>query len=283
MLPAGVSVTSVIAEFMACCRAPVIGVTGTKGKGTTVTVIASILRAAGRRVFVGGNIGTTPLSLLPEVCADDLAVLELSSFQLMDLRVSPQVAVVLAVTPDHLDWHRDLEEYEQAKTSIAAYQSPQDLMVFAAESSPAARIAATSPARRVPVGHPHGVQFRDGGILVGDSRVIDISDIPLPGANNLLNVGAAITATLDIVGGDREVIRAGVRAIEPLPHRLQVVAARGGVIWVDDSLSTTPQTTIAAMEAFDGPKVLILGGSTKGCHSTPSPAPSHRLQFGRSC
>lgn len=262
-LPDEVPTTSVIAEFMARCPAPVVGVTGTKGKGTTVTAIAAILRAAGRRVFVGGNIGTTPLALLPRIGPEDLVVLELSSFQLMDLHRSPQVAVVLAVTPDHLNWHRDMAEYEQAKSAIARYQTADDLVVYAADNPPAARIAASGPARRVPVGDPEGVHVRDGAVYMRDVRVLEAGDVPLAGAHNLTNVAAAIAATYDVVG-DRGVIRGAVRGLEPLPHRLQVVATRDGVTWVDDSLSTTPQTTVAAMAAFDGPKVLILGGSTKG-------------------
>jgi UDP-N-acetylmuramoylalanine--D-glutamate ligase len=263
-LPVNVPTTSVVGEFMARCPAPIIGVTGTKGKGTTATAITSIVRAAGRQVFVGGNIGATPLTMLPRIQPDDLVVLELSSFQLMDLRVSPQVAVVLAVTPDHLNWHRDMAEYEQAKSSIARYQSPDDLVVYAADNPPAARIATASPARHLPVGDPDGVHLRDGAIYLRNTRVIEVGDVPLPGEHNRINIAAAIAATHDLAGGDHEVIRSGVRGIEALPHRLQVVAICNGVTWVDDSLSTTPQTTIAAMAAFDGPKVLILGGSTKG-------------------
>ncbi|GAA4059350.1 UDP-N-acetylmuramoyl-L-alanine--D-glutamate ligase [Actinomadura miaoliensis] len=263
-LPAEVPTTSVIAEFMARCPAPVIGVTGTKGKGTTATAIAAILRAAGRRVVVGGNIGTTPLALLPRIDPDDLVVLELSSFQLMDLQRSPQIAVVLAVTPDHLNWHRDMDEYEQAKSSIARYQTPDDLVVYAADNPPATRIAATGPARRVPVGDPEGVHLHDDAIYLRDTRVIETGDVPLPGPHNLTNIAAAIAATHDLIGGDHQAIRSAVRGLQALPHRLQVAATRNGVTWVDDSLSTTPQTTIAAMNAFDGPKILILGGSTKG-------------------
>lgn len=263
-LPEGVPVTSVIGEFMARCPALVIGVTGTKGKGTTATAIGSLLRAAGRRVFVGGNIGATPLAMLPEVRAEDVVVLELSSFQLMDLRVSPKVAVVLSITPDHLNWHRDLQEYEQAKSSIARYQHPDDLMVYVADSPAAARVATGSPARHLPVGRLDGVHVRDGGIFMDSDWVADVGDVPLPGPHNVINVCAAIAAVYDLVDGDAAVLRAGLRAIVPLPHRLQVVAQRAGVTWVDDSLSTTPQTTIAAMRSFEGPKVLILGGSTKG-------------------
>lgn len=213
--------------------------------------------------------GTPPLAFLAQLRPGDLVVLELSSFQLIDLTASPQVAVMLAVTPDHLDWHRDLDEYHQAKRSIAAYQSPGDMLVYASDSPAAAAIAATSPGRHLPVGRPEGAQVRDGGIYLGATRVLDIAEVPLLGAHNLVNVAAAIAATYELVGADHAVIRAGVHALRPLPHRLSVVATIGGVTYVDDSLSTTPQTTMAAMAAFDRPQVLILGGSTKGVSFDP--------------
>jgi UDP-N-acetylmuramoylalanine--D-glutamate ligase len=264
LLPPGVPVTSVVAEFLARCPAPVVGVTGTKGKGTTSSAIASILRAAGERVFLGGNIGTTPLAFLPSLTPDDVVVLELSSFQLMDLTVSPQVAVVLSITPDHLNWHTDLAEYYRAKSTIAAFQTPSDRVVYMADNEPSAAIAALSPGRRIPVGEPGGVHVRDGAVHVGEVRVLDVADIPLLGPHNVVNVCAAVGATYDLVGGSAEAIRSGVRDVVALPHRLAVVATRRGVTYVDDSCSTTPETTIAAMASFDAPQVLILGGSPKG-------------------
>ncbi|WP_158566806.1 UDP-N-acetylmuramoyl-L-alanine--D-glutamate ligase [Actinomadura craniellae] len=264
-LPTGIPVTSVIGEFMKRCPARVIGVTGTNGKGTTATAATAILRAAGRTAFVAGNIGTPPLSLLSRIKAEDVVVLELSSFQLMDLTLSPQVAVVLPITPDHLNWHHDLTEYEQAKAAIAAFQSRQDIVVYAADSPPAARIAALSRAqRRVPLGRPEGMDIRPNGIYLGGEQVVDARDVTLPGRHNLFNIAAAVAVTYDLVHGDLDAVRTGVRAMEGLPHRLQTVAIAGGVRWVDDSLSTTPQSTLAATDAYDGPKVLILGGSSKG-------------------
>lgn len=127
-------------------------------------------------------------------------------------------------------------------------------MVYAADDPPATRIAATSPARRLPIGHPDGVNLHDGAIYLRGTRMIEALDVPLRGPHNLINIAAAIAATHDLIGGDHQAIRSAVRGLQTLPHRLQVVATRNGVTWVDDSLSTTPQTTIAAMAAFDGPK-----------------------------
>ncbi|SDY01345.1 UDP-N-acetylmuramoylalanine--D-glutamate ligase [Saccharopolyspora shandongensis] len=212
-------------------------------------------------MFVGGNIGTPPLAFLAELRSDDVVVLELSSFQLIDLPFSPHIVVVLSVTPDHLNWHQDFDEYQQAKTAIAAHQSPSDLVVYVTENPVAAAIAATSPARRLPVGRPDGVHVHDEALHLCSTRIIDVAEVPLPGAHNLVNIGAAIAATAALVENDPSVIRAGIQTIEPLPHRLQTIAIRQGVTWVDDSLSTTPQTTMAAMAAFDRPQVLLLGGS----------------------
>jgi UDP-N-acetylmuramoylalanine--D-glutamate ligase len=263
-LPAGLPVTSVVGEFLAHCPAPVTGVTGTKGKGTTATAIASIARAAGRRVFLGGNIGTPPLAFLAELRPDDVVVLELSSFQLMDLTRSPQTAVVLSITPDHLDWHRDLDEYRGAKAAIAAHQTARDTVVYDAASRAAAAIAAASRGRRVPVGRPQGAHVAGGAIHLGDVRVVDVADVPLLGAHNLTNVAAAVAAAWDLAGGDVAAIARGVRALRPLRHRLEVVGTAAGVKYVDDSISTTPETAAAAMRSFDAPQVVILGGSTKG-------------------
>lgn len=264
VLPPGARVTSVVAEFLARCPVPVVGVTGTKGKGTTAAAIASIVRATGRRVFVGGNIGTPPLEFLPELRAGDLVVLELSSFQLIDLTSSPQLAVVLAVTPDHQNWHPDLDEYHRAKASITAHQKLGDAVVYVAEDAIAARIAGQSQGRKIPVGSPDGVHLLDGGIYIGASRVLDVAEVPLPGVHNLINVAAAIAAAGEIAEVDKSTILAGVRALCPLPHRLTVVGTVSGVTYVDDSCSTTPEAAAAAMAAFDAPQVLILGGSGKG-------------------
>ena len=264
VLPAGPRVTSVVAEFLTRCPVPVVGATGTKGKGTTAAAIASIIRATGRRVFVGGNIGAVPLAFLPDLRAGDLVVLELSSFQLMDLPSSPQIAVVLAVTPDHLNWHRDLDEYHRAKASIVAHQAPGDAVVYVAEDPVATRIAGMSRGRKIGVGNPDGVHVREDGIHVGGTRVLGPGDVPLPGHHNRINVATAIAAAGEVAGLDPATIRSGVRSLSPLPHRLTVAATIGGVTYVDDSCSTTPEAAVAAMSAFDARQVLILGGSGKG-------------------
>jgi UDP-N-acetylmuramoylalanine--D-glutamate ligase len=263
LLPPDVETTTVIAEFFARCPATVVGVTGTQGKGTTCTVAEAILRAGGRTVFMGGNIGVVPLQFLTEMAADDVVVLELSNFQLIDLTRSPQVAVVLPITPDHLNWHADIAEYYQAKSAIAAWQRPEDLVVFDSANPVAANIGQASPARKLPLGSADGVEVRDGAIYVRGTAVLETSQIPLRGKHNVDNVAAAIAATFELIDGDVAAVGRAVAGLQALPYRLQPIGDVAGVTYVNDSLSTTPETTMAAMAAYPETKVLILGGSSK--------------------
>lgn len=237
-------------EFFAKCPAPIIGVTGTKGKGTTASLVTSILRTAGRRVHLLGNIGVPALQMLPEIVADDIVVYELSSFQLWDLEKSPHVAVVLMIEPDHLDVHEDFEEYVQAKMNIARYQLPEDEIVYCATNETSRTIADASPAQTRTT-YPY-----DAG---------DVLDaLVLPGAHNRDNACAAIAAVRSYVT-DSENIKKGLASFTGLPHRLKFVAEKNGVRFYDDSISTTPGSALAAVRSFPGTrKVLILGGSDKG-------------------
>ena len=242
-------------EFFAMCPAPIIGVTGTKGKGTTCSFIASILRAAGKTVYLVGNIGTPALSVLPEIQPDDVVVYELSSFQLWDIQRSPQVAVILMIEPDHLDKHRDFAEYCRAKANIVRYQQADDTVVYNQQNQYSRDIATQSQAHHVT--YPGNVAD-------------DILDaIVLPGRHNRDNASAAVAAVraLDPAVSDDE-LRQGLAAFTGLPHRLKFVAEKDHVKYYDDSISTTPGSAIAAMRAFDQPKVLILGGSDKGVDYT---------------
>lgn len=264
LLPDSVQTTSVIREFLDRCPAPVIGVTGTQGKGTTVTAIGEILKAAGYRVAVGGNIGKPPLAFLDEIRPEDWAVLELSNMQLMDARRSPHVAVVLPVTPDHLNWHPDVMEYYASKEPIAAFQSPDDTVVYATQNAVASHIAKLSPGRRIGVGSSDGFHIGDEGICLSDRVIVPRSCVRLRGRHNLENLTAAVAATYDILAADTDLIAEGISNVTPLPHRLAPVGKVDGVLYVNDSLSTTPETSRAAIAAFSEPKVVILGGSSKG-------------------
>ncbi len=246
-LPYGEKVWSPTNEFFVKCPAPIIGVTGTKGKGTTSSLIASILTAAGKTVHLVGNIGTPALTELPKIKPDDIVVFELSSFQLWDIKKSPQVAVVLGIEPDHLNVHDAMEDYVAAKANIVRFQTADDLMVFNRNNQIAVQIASLSPGRKAE--YP----FELGDI---------VSTIQLPGPHNVENASAAVAAVQDYVT-DPEVLKQGISSFTGLPHRIKFVREVGGVRFYDDSYSSAPAASIAALKSFNDPKIIILGGYEK--------------------
>lgn len=250
-------------EFFEKCPAPIIGVTGSKGKGTTSSLIASILEAAGKKVWLVGNIGISSLSVLDKVQPDDIVVYELSSFQLWDLQKSPHTAVVLFIEQEHLDVHLDMNEYVEAKAQIARHQTENDILVFKAENEYSAYIAKTS--RAVKVGFPsrQTAHVEDGWFYNGQRKLFPVTALTLPGAHNIDNATAAIDATWAYTQ-DETAIEQGIRNFKGLPHRLAFVRTVAEVSYYDDSIATTPGSAIASLKAFaDKPKVLILGGSSK--------------------
>lgn len=247
-LPYGDAVWSATNEFFAQCPAPIIGVTGTKGKGTTASLIAAIMRAAGKQVHLVGNIGTPALDILPEVKKDDVAVFELSSFQLWDVRQSPHIAVVLGIEPDHLDIHTDFDDYVQAKANIVRYQSAEDVVVYNSNNSTSVSIAEQSLARKI--SYPFDIAEFE-------------SSLQLPGEHNKENASAAIAAARVYVDND-DSIRRGLERFTGLPHRLKLVREIDNVRYYDDNYSSAPAAAIAAVRSFQEPEVLIAGGYDKG-------------------
>ena len=238
-------------EFFANCPATIIGVTGTKGKGTTCSFISSILRAAGKNVHLVGNIGVPALDILPKIEKNDIVVYELSSFQLWDLQKSPHVAVVLMIEPDHLNVHADFNDYLAAKANIAKFQTADDYVVYNSQNEFSSSIADTSSAQK-----------KEYPFILSDDI---ISAICLPGRHNIDNACAAIAAVKSILPNvSDDEIKKGLSEFTGLPHRLKFVAEKYGVKYYDDSISTTPGSAIAALKAFVEPKILILGGSDKG-------------------
>lgn len=254
-------------EFFAKCPAPIIGVTGSKGKGTTSSLIASMLEAAGRKVWLVGNIGVPALSVLAEVQPEDIVVYELSSFQLWDLETSPHIAVVLHIEPDHLDVHRSMDEYVEAKGQITRWQGEDDILVYNANNAFVEQIAAHSKAQKIPYPSAHAayVHMYDEMFCYGEYNALcSIHELRIPGGHNVVNALAAIDAVWPFTQ-DPEAIKAGLNAFHGLPHRLAFVAEVNGVAYYDDSIATTPGSAIAALNAFPGKsKVIILGGSYKG-------------------
>lgn len=258
-------------EFFAQCPAPIIGITGTKGKGTTSSFIASILRAAGKTVHLVGNIGVPALSVLSDITADDVVVYEMSSFQLWDSVKSPHIAVVLMIEPDHLDVHTDMDDYIAAKSHICAYQTAQDVCIYHPSNPLTARVVAITAAQkqRYNAVDGGGVYIKDQSFWFGDRELCSTRAVRLPGAHNLDNACAAISAVLALQPVQPTVIAQGLMDFTGLPHRLKFVAEKQGVAFYDDSIATTPGSAIAAVRAFDQPKVLIMGGSYKGADFTP--------------
>lgn len=267
-------VTTVTEEFFRVCPAPIIGVTGTKGKGTTSTLITRFLEAAGKRVHLGGNIGIPPLELMQRnITHDDWVVLELANFQLIDLRISPTIGVCVMVAPEHMDWHSDLSEYMGAKQNLFRYQDRDDLAVFNRLSELSADVAYVSPGKKISYEVPPeaikpdeqtGAYVLHDSVYMNATEVCKVADVALLGRHNLENVCAAVAATWDLIGHRPEVIEAVVKEFKGLEHRLEFVRELNGVKYYDDSFGTTPETAIVAIQAFDEPKVMILGGSDKG-------------------
>jgi len=250
-------------EFFAQCPAPIIGVTGTKGKGTTCSLVASILRAAGRTVHLVGNIGVPALGELASIKPDDIVVYELSSFQLWDLEKSPQVAAVLMIEPDHMDVHASFDEYVAAKANIVRFQAPENVTVYNEANEFSRRIGESSAAQKRPYQSEEFAHVADGAFWYGGEKVCPLEALQLPGAHNQDNACAAIAAAWPYVQ-DGEIIARGLGAFTGLEHRLKFVREVSGVKYYDDSIATTPGSAIAAMHAFDQPKILVLGGSSKG-------------------
>ena len=275
---AGLVVTSVTKLFFALCKAPIIGVTGTKGKGTTSTLIAEYLKTTGKKVYLGGNVGVPLLSLVRHMTPQDLVVLELSSFQLEDLTQSPTVAVVLMITVEHLanydalatNFHLDRDAYVDAKKSIVKFQRATDLVICNADDPTSLSFADLSAGRKQYFSrNRHDVEAftsNDRVYLVTSGKPVEIcelSHVQLRGRHNLDNIAAAALAATHFGVGVSE-LRKVTKQFKPLPHRLEFVKTVDEVHYYDDSFSTTPETTIAAIVSFDEPIILIAGGSEKG-------------------
>lgn len=277
---ARVPVYSEIEVAYRLCAAPIVAVTGTKGKTTTTALVGALFARAGRSTRVGGNIGNPLIAETAAAAPGDWVIAEVSSFQLESIRsFRPRISAILNVSPDHLDRYFSMDEYTEAKFRIFANQTPSDTFVGNLDDPVVASLGAPEGAKRIRARTvwfgraPHrlaAVYVRDGRIVwappTGDPRPVEImplAEIPLRGAHNVANVLAAVSIGL-AAGIDPETLRAGVREFRPLAHRLEIVAERDGIVFVDDSKATNPGSVIAALASFEAPIVLIAGGRAKG-------------------
>jgi UDP-N-acetylmuramoylalanine--D-glutamate ligase len=254
-------------EFFAKCPAPIIGVTGTKGKGTTCSMIASILKAVGKTVHLVGNIGTPALEILPTIKEEDIVVFELSSFQLWDIKKSPHVGVVLTIEPDHLNVHSDMPEYISAKTNIARFQTVDDAFFYHPTNTYSEAIALTTPAhincRYNDAEDRASVYYDAHDFCYKGKPICSLDALQLRGEHNKENACAALSVA-KYLGVENMVIEEGLRNFMGLPHRLEFVQEAAGVQYYNDSFSSAPSASVAAIKSFMNPEIVIIGGVDKG-------------------
>lgn len=267
----GIRLSSETELFFSLCPAPIIGITGSSGKTTTTTLVGEILRAAGERTWVGGNIGEPLLNYLDEIGPADRVVMELSSFQLEHLTLSPHIAAILNITPNHLDRHGSMEAYIAAKRQIIAHQGAGDAAVFGWDDAAARRLGEGYSAGRA-VWFSAVAPMRPGVWAAKEAVMLEIqgpaqevcrlAEVRLRGAHNLLNVLAAC-AIAGSAGAPADAMRTAIRSFQGVSHRLELVREWNGVWFVNDSIATSPERSMAALRSFDEPIVLLAGGRDK--------------------
>ena len=257
----GAKVTSEMEVFFEVCPCDIIAVTGSDGKTTTTTLVSEMLKAGGRKVWLGGNIGTPLLPLVRQMAPQDLAVVELSSFQLMDMERSPGRALITNLSPNHLDVHKDMDEYVESKKNIYRFQDREGLLIVNADNAITAPLRGPGETRAFSrQGRAH-VEIRDGIIFRGEEAVLSVADILLPGVHNVENYMAAI-ALVEGLTSD-EAIRTVAKNFGGVEHRIELVRVKDGVRFYNDSIASSPSRTIAGLRSFPEKVILIAGGYDK--------------------
>lgn len=273
---AGARVTSEMELFFELCPCFKIAVTGSDGKTTTTTLIAEMLKAAGRTVHLGGNLGRALLPVVDAIAPTDIAVVELSSFQLISMRQSPDIAVVTNVTPNHLDHHKDMREYIDAKRNILLHQASGSKAVLGYENEVTRAMAADVVGSykwftRFSVVDNGGFLREDGMLCMAENGVVtpivNKTEVGLRGEHNLENLLAAMAAVWDLV--PVETMAGVARTFKGVEHRIEPVRTLDGVQWFNDSIATSPTRVIAGLRAFDQKLIIIAGGSDKGISFAP--------------
>ena len=258
----GAQVTSEMEVFFEVCPCNLIAVTGSDGKTTTTTLIAEMLKADRKTVWLGGNIGTPLLPLVRQMKETDYAVVELSSFQLMDMTRSPQRALITNLAPNHLDVHKDMEEYVDSKKNIFRFQTESDLLVLNADNAITADFMGNGITRFFSrQGKNAHVVLKDGIIYRGKEAVLNSADILIPGVHNVENYMAAIAMVEGLVAD--ETIRQVAKTFGGVEHRIELVRIKDGVRFYNDSIASSPSRTIAGLRSFSEKVILIAGGYDK--------------------
>ena len=257
----GAEVTSEMEVFFEVCPCTLLAVTGSDGKTTTTTLVSEMLKAAGKTVWLGGNIGTPLLPLVREMKETDYAVVELSSFQLMDMKRSPARAVITNLAPNHLDIHKDMAEYIEAKTNIFRYQDERGLLILNADNAITSGFRGNGTTRFFSRQKEADVCVTDGVICRHGEKVLPVGDILIPGVHNVENYMAAIAMVEGLV--DDETIRHVAKTFGGVEHRIELVRVKDGVKFYNDSIASSPSRTIAGLRSFPEKVILIAGGYDK--------------------
>ena len=267
----GCTVTSEMEAFFAVCPCPIFGVTGSDGKTTTTTLIEKLLEQAGFRVWCGGNIGTPLLDRAAEMREDDVAVLELSSFQLMGMEVSPHVSVLTNLSPNHLDIHKDMDEYVTAKENIYLHQSREDRVILNLDNDITRSFLPKAPGAVMTFSRKErpilGYYLRNDGMICRaegekDREILRADRIKVPGVHNIENYMAAFCAVDGLV--TREDMVSLAETFGGVSHRIELVREKDGVKFYDSSIDSSPSRTTAALRSFSQKVILVAGGKDKG-------------------
>ena len=275
----GALVTTEIEMLMKMCPCKIIGVTGSDGKTTTTSLIHAILNKAGYKTYLGGNIGTPLFTKLPEMKPEDIVVLELSSFQLMGMKISPHISVITNITPNHLNIHKDYQEYIDSKKNIFKYQNENDILVLNNDNEITKSCVKEANGKVILFS---GKEKLDNGFIVDNNiikkcedgirkHILDAKEVILRGEHNYENIATAFAATESLV--DLDLATEAVKEFKPVEHRLEFVRKIDDVKWYNDSVSSSPTRTIAGLKSFDEEIVLIAGGYDKNLDYTPIAKP----------
>ena len=255
-------------EVRGTTGATIIGITGTKGKSTTATLLHETIKLAGKHSFLVGNIDNQDWDIFDHVRDDTYIVYELSSYMLMDFTERPDISIMLNVFPDHLDWHQTFEGYVNAKGQITAFQNDHDLFIFNAVYPELVTIAQNTIAQTLAVKTMRGLHQDNEWFYDGSKQLFPTKDVALKGFHNRDNLLFVLAAARQL-GIEDEVVHEVSKSFKGLPHRLEEIARKDGVTYVDDAISTTPESTIAAIRTFPNLGSIILGGEDRGYDFTP--------------